>query len=72
MVIKNSSKYNKELFKSRTYKQRIENCDIENHQIEDTSNVIDMISKRGSNKNKRSYREFAKSSKGSNTIKILQ
>ena len=36
----------KDYFKSRTYKQRIENCDIENHQIEDTSNVIDIISKK--------------------------
>lgn len=36
----------KDYFKSRTYKQRVENCDIENHQIEDTSNVIDIISKK--------------------------
>jgi RNA polymerase sigma factor (sigma-70 family) len=36
----------KDYFKSKTYKQRIENCDIEKHQIEDTSNVIDIISKK--------------------------
>lgn len=36
----------KDYFKSKTYKQRNENCDIENHQIEDKSNVIDIISKK--------------------------
>lgn len=36
----------KDYFKSKTYKQRSENCDIENHQIEDKSNVIDIISKK--------------------------
>ena len=36
----------KDYFKSKTYKQRIENCDIENHQVESTSNVIDIISKK--------------------------
>lgn len=36
----------KDYFKSKTYKQRIENFDIENHQIEDASNVIDIISKK--------------------------
>lgn len=36
----------KDYFKSKTYKQRIENYDIEKHQIEDTSNVIDIISKK--------------------------
>ncbi|WP_018590044.1 RNA polymerase sigma factor [Terrisporobacter glycolicus] len=36
----------KDYFKSKTYKQRSENCDIENYQIEDKSNVIDMISKK--------------------------
>ncbi len=36
----------KDYFKSKTYKQRIENYDIENHEIEDKSNVIDIISKK--------------------------
>lgn len=36
----------KDYFKSKTYKQRIESYDIENHQIEDTSNVIDIVSKK--------------------------
>ncbi|MEG1408820.1 MAG: RNA polymerase sigma factor [Terrisporobacter sp.] len=36
----------KDYFKSKTYKQRIENYDIENHQIEDKFNVIDIISKK--------------------------
>lgn len=36
----------KDYFKSKTYKQRIENWDIENHQIEDSSNVIDIIYKK--------------------------
>lgn len=36
----------KDYFKSKTYKQRIENYDIENHQIQDSSNVIDIISKK--------------------------
>lgn len=36
----------KDYFKSKIYKQRSENCDIENHQIEDKSNVIDIISKK--------------------------
>lgn len=36
----------KDYFRSKTYKQRIENYDIENHQIQDSSNVIDIISKK--------------------------
>jgi RNA polymerase sigma-70 factor (ECF subfamily) len=36
----------KDYFKSKTYKQRIESYDIENHQIEDKSNVIDIVSKK--------------------------
>ena len=36
----------KDYFKSKTYKQRSENCDIENHQIEDKSNVINTIYKK--------------------------
>lgn len=36
----------KDYFKSKTYRQRIEHCDIENHEIEDKSNVIDIISKK--------------------------
>ena len=36
----------KDYFKSKTFKQRIENCDIEEHQIEDKSNVIEIISKK--------------------------
>lgn len=36
----------KDYFKSKTYKQRSENYEIENHQIEDKSNVIDIISKK--------------------------
>lgn len=36
----------KDYFKSKTYKQRIESYDIENHQIEGTSNVIDIVSKK--------------------------
>lgn len=36
----------KDYFKSKTYKQRIENYNIENHEIEDKSNVIDIISKK--------------------------
>ncbi|RDY24356.1 RNA polymerase sigma factor [Romboutsia maritimum] len=36
----------KDYFKSKIYKQRIENCNIEKYQIEDTSNVIDIVSKK--------------------------
>lgn len=36
----------KDYFKSKTYRQRIEHCDIENHEIEDKSNVIDITSKK--------------------------
>ncbi|MGL5348770.1 MAG: RNA polymerase sigma factor [Peptostreptococcaceae bacterium] len=36
----------KDYFKSKTYTQRSESCDIENHQIEDKSNVIDIVSKK--------------------------
>ena len=36
----------KDYFKSRTYKQRSESYDIENCQIEDKSNVVDIISKK--------------------------
>lgn len=36
----------KDYFRSKTYRQRIENYDIDNHQIEDKSNVVEMISKK--------------------------
>ena len=36
----------KDYFRSKTYKQRIKNYDIEKHQIEDTLNIIDIISKK--------------------------
>lgn len=36
----------KDYFKSKTYNQRVETYDIDNHQIEDKSNVIDIISKK--------------------------
>lgn len=36
----------KDYFKSKTFKQRKENYDIEEHQIEDKSNVIEIISKK--------------------------
>lgn len=36
----------KDYFKSNTYKQRSESFDVENQQIEDKSNIIDIISKK--------------------------
>lgn len=36
----------KDYFKSKTFKQRKENYDIEEHQIDDKSNVIEIISKK--------------------------
>lgn len=45
-VLKIAVNTTKDYFKSKTYKQRSENCDIENQQIEDKSNVIDIISKK--------------------------
>lgn len=36
----------KDYFKSKIYKQRIENYDIEKHQIEDRTNIIDIVSKK--------------------------
>lgn len=36
----------KDYFKSKTFKQRKENYDIEEHQIEDKSNIIEIISKK--------------------------
>lgn len=62
----------KDYLKSKTYKQRVENYDIENHQIEDTSNVIDIISKKEESiKIKRSSWKLTNSSKRSNTFKVL-
>ena len=45
-ILKIAVNATKDYFKSNTYKQRSEICDIENHQIGDKSNVIDIISKK--------------------------
>lgn len=45
-ILKIAVNTTKDYFKSKTYIQRSENCDIENHQIEDKFNVIDIVSKK--------------------------
>lgn len=45
-LLKIAANTTKDYFKSKTYAQRNENCDIENYQIEDKSNVIDIVSKK--------------------------
>ena len=45
-ILKIAVNATKDYFKSNTYKQRSEICDIENNQIGDKSNVIDIISKK--------------------------
>lgn len=45
-LLKISVNTTKDYFRSKTYTQRSESYDIENHQIEDKSNVIDIVSKK--------------------------
>lgn len=49
-LLKIAANTTKDYFKSNTFKQRRESFDVESHQMEDESNIIDIISKKEESK----------------------